>query len=89
MRAIEQVGAEVVCASKVSIAPGDRVRAVIVPLFLETLPLWRELLPGDELRMFEGHRILGIANLVRTTEVDSPLSAAQLHALQARASESR
>jgi hypothetical protein len=84
MTGTEQVGAPVACFSQAGVSPGDRVRAVITPLYLETLPLWRALVPGDELRMFEGHRICGIASLLWTSETKWPLPDAQLHALRER-----
>jgi hypothetical protein len=42
-----------------NIHPGEAARAVLVPLFADKTPAWRDLRPGDELRMYEGARICG------------------------------
>ena len=56
----EQVGAPVFCASSVEVTPGSSARAVIIPLFEGSLPQWRSVRVGDELRMYEGSRICGL-----------------------------
>jgi hypothetical protein len=55
----EQAGALVLGFSQEDIHPGDTVRAVIAPFFFEGVPAWRDIQPGDELRMYEGLHICG------------------------------
>lgn len=45
--------------SRTNIRPGDDVRAVLVPLFIETTWEWQDVQVGDNLRMYEGARICG------------------------------
>jgi hypothetical protein len=57
----EQTAAPVLGFLRVNIQPGENARAVLVPLFPEHVPRWREVQPGDALRMYEGSRICGRA----------------------------
>ncbi len=61
MVGIDQVGAFVLWFGGFPVALGNTTRAVIVPFAPGSLPLWREVRPGDELRMFEGARVCGRA----------------------------
>ena len=54
-----QVGAPVLCFGSTPLHPGDRTRAVIIPLVDLSLPLWEEVKVGDELRMYEGPKVCG------------------------------
>jgi hypothetical protein len=60
----EQTAAPVLGFSRIDIHPGEAVRAVLVPLFPEHVPAWRDVGPADELRMYEGARICGRATVV-------------------------
>lgn len=60
----EQTAAPVLGFSREDIHPGETVRAVIVPLFFGGLPAWKEVGPGDELRMYEGQRICGRGTVI-------------------------
>jgi len=55
----DQTAAPVLGFSRVDIQPGDDVRAVIVALFPVEVPMWRAVVAGDELRMYEGSRVCG------------------------------
>jgi hypothetical protein len=60
----EQAGAPVLGFSREDIRPGETVRAVIAPFFFEGVPAWRDIVPGDELRMYEGRRICGRGTVI-------------------------
>ncbi|MCD4851433.1 hypothetical protein LN996_11480 [Arthrobacter sp. AK01] len=53
----EQTAAPVLGFSRKDIQPGETVGAVLVPLFPDRVPAWRDVQPGDELRMYEGSQI--------------------------------
>ncbi len=54
----EQAGAPVLCWDRDHIAPGETVRAVIVPM---APTVWESVHAGDELVMYEGARVCGWA----------------------------
>ena len=60
----EQTTAPMPGFSRIDIHPEDTARAVLAPLFLERLPAWPDVGPGDEPRMHEGARIRGQATVV-------------------------
>jgi hypothetical protein len=66
-----QAGAPVVCFGRTPIGPGERTRAVIVPLLVD---VWRQVQPGDELQMCEGRRVCGHATVVWVAPTTLPLS---------------
>lgn len=45
------------------LALGETARAVIVPAAPRSLPMWQAVKVGDELRMFEGARLCGVATV--------------------------
>ena len=53
--------------SRSHIHPGEETRAVIVAVLIESVPDWRSVGLGAELRMYEGSRICGRA-IVRWVE---------------------
>lgn len=55
----EQTAGLVFGFSRVNIQPGEDARAVLVALFPEQVPAWRDVQPGDQLRMYEGSRTCG------------------------------
>lgn len=55
----EQAGAPVLAFSSSEVAPGQTVHDVVVPLNLENVPAWLDLVPGYLLRLYEGPRICG------------------------------
>jgi hypothetical protein len=57
----EQVGAPVLSWSQDRVEPGDRVRAVIVPMFPAS---WTTVDAGTKLTMYEGPRVCGHATVV-------------------------
>ena len=63
MTGAEQVGAPVLCFGHYPVRPGDRTRAVIIPLVDLSLEHWRTVAVADELRMFEGPRVCGLATV--------------------------
>jgi hypothetical protein len=65
MAGTDQTGAPLLCSRK--LAPGDRARAVIIPLTDAHMSEWRLLDQGDRLRLFEGPRVCGHA-VVRWSE---------------------
>lgn len=70
----EQTGAPVWRFSVPVLAPGERARAVIVPLFPDVLPRWRaEIVPGVRLPMFEGPRDCGHGTVRWMVETCVPL----------------
>lgn len=61
------------CFGHVPAAPGDRLRAVIVPMFPDEVPGWRDLVAGDPLVMYEGSRVCGRAMATWAVEIgDAP-----------------
>lgn len=72
----DQTGGPVLCSSARQIAPGGTARIVIIPLADESLPLWRQVREGDELRLFEGPRICGLATVIWTAPTRRPVPAA-------------
>jgi hypothetical protein len=78
-----QAGAPVLCSSASQVAPGAAARIVIIPLAGHSLPLWRKVHDGDELRMFEGPRICGHATVLWTASTQRPLPAADQARFQA------
>jgi hypothetical protein len=55
----EQTAGPVLGFSRTNIEPGERTRAILVPLFPEHAPGWLDVEPNDVLRMYEGPRICG------------------------------
>jgi len=55
----DQTAGPVLGFSRTNIRPGEQVRAVLVPLFLDHAPGWLDVEPGDMLRMYEGARVCG------------------------------
>jgi hypothetical protein len=55
----EQTAGPVLGFSRTNIHPGDCARAILVPLFLDHAPDWRDVGQGDDLRMYEGPRLCG------------------------------
>lgn len=60
----EQTAAPVLGFSRENIQLGESARAVIVPLFLDSVPAWAEVRSGDELRMYEGPRVCGVGTVL-------------------------
>jgi hypothetical protein len=79
----DQAGAPVLCSSASQVAPGAAARIVVIPLASHSLPLWRQVHDGDELRMFEGPRICGHATVLWTASTQRPLPAADQARFQA------
>jgi hypothetical protein len=69
MKGKEQIGAGVLWLGTYPVEPGETVRAVVVPLTSKSIPRWRVVAPGDELRLFEGKKVCGLATVewVRST----------------------
>ena len=61
MTGTDQAGAPVRWLQRFPVNLGETVRAVILPLVPGSLHLWRQVEPGDSLRMFEGPRVCGQA----------------------------
>ncbi len=61
MTGTEQVGALVLGLAHFPVLLGETVRAVIVPFAPGSLSMWEQVSVGDELKMFEGPRICGLA----------------------------
>jgi hypothetical protein len=55
----KQTAGPVLGFSQTNIRPGEHVRAILVALFLDHTPGWRDVGPSDVLRMYEGSRICG------------------------------
>ena len=74
MTGTDQVGAFVLWLGQFPVRLGQTVRAAIVPLAPGSLPLWQAVHRGDELRMFEGARVCGLATVewVRPTRRPVP-----------------
>lgn len=45
--------------SREDIHPREAARAVLMPLIPDRVPEWRDVRPGDTVRMYEGSRICG------------------------------
>jgi hypothetical protein len=73
MTGLDQVGGPVLCSSAAQVAPGESARVVIIPLAEQSLPLWRQVHDGDELRMFEGPRVCGLARVQWTEKTRRPV----------------
>ncbi|MDO6144561.1 hypothetical protein [Paenarthrobacter aurescens] len=69
----EQTAAPVLGFSRANLHPGESVRAVIVPLFPEAVPAWSEVLPDDELRMYEGLRLCGVGTVLWAEQATLPM----------------
>jgi hypothetical protein len=72
----------VVGFSKPTVAPGDRVRAVIVALVPHSLPWWEQVEPGAVLPMHEGPRVCGYGTVVWRRSVSLPLTEADTSLVQ-------
>jgi hypothetical protein len=59
----EQTAGPVLGFSRTNVHPGEKVRAIVVPLFVEHYPEWRDVAPGDVLRMYEGSRVCGLGHV--------------------------
>lgn len=57
----EQSAGPILGFSRTDVSPGEDVRAILVPLFVEKVPAWRNVHVGDGLRMYEGWQICGRA----------------------------
>jgi hypothetical protein len=66
----EQEGAPVFSWSQGRVEPGDRVRAVIVPMFPA---IWTTVDAGTKLTMYEGGRVCGHATVVWRTKTIWPV----------------
>lgn len=72
----EQAGAPVLVWGQDWVEPGDQVRAVIVPMYPEA---WQHVAVGDELTMYEGHRVCGVARVIWRSNTDAwPISDSDL-----------
>jgi hypothetical protein len=60
----EQTGAPVLGFARENIAPGESVKAVIVAMFAEEVPLWSAVDEGTELPMYKGNRVCGHARVL-------------------------
>ena len=69
----DQTGAPVLCFGSLPLFPGGTSRAVIVPLVDLSLPLWNEVLVGDEIILCEGARDCGSATVVWIVISERPL----------------
>jgi hypothetical protein len=75
----EQTGAPVFAWSQDRIAPGDHVRAVIVPMYPQH---WEGVDLGAQLTMYEGHRICGLATVVRRFVTRFPIPDVDIQGFQ-------
>ena len=73
MSGTDQVGGFVLWLGHVPVHLGETVRAVVVPFHPGTLQLWRSVQQGDELRMFEGARICGRAEVETVWSTEWPV----------------
>lgn len=73
MEGTDQLGGFVLTVSPFPVDLGETVRAVIVPLYPASMPLWRNLGVGDRLNMFEGPRVCGEATVEVVWETQRPL----------------
>jgi hypothetical protein len=69
----EQTGAPVPGFARNNIAPGERVRAVIVAMYSEEVPLWTGVVEGIDLPMYEGSRVCGHGRVLWRAETKWPL----------------
>ncbi len=70
----DQSGAPVLAFSRDRVLPGERVHAVIVTLFPQTVDQWNvEVEPGVVLPMYEGARVCGHGTVIWRTNVTLPL----------------
>lgn len=69
----EQTGAPVLGFSRENIAPGESVKAVIVAMFSEEVPLWTSVTEGTELPMYEGSRVCGRGRVLWRAATEWPL----------------
>jgi hypothetical protein len=74
MVAPEQTGAPVLCFSQDQIAPGQRIRVVIVPPFPELWPAWNTVDVGAVLPLYEGARVCAVGAVLWTSPITQPLS---------------
>ena len=74
MVAPDQTGAPVLGFDRTQVAPGESVRAVIVPPFPPMIPAWAEVKVGDDLPMYEGPNVCGHGRVLwrRTTVIPIP-----------------
>lgn len=70
----EQTGAPVLCFESFPVQLAVTVRAVLVPLYPQMLPEWKRVAVGDELRMYEGARVCGIATVEWIAPTDNRVS---------------
>lgn len=75
--------APVVGFSRLPVAPGETVRAVITPLWPQSLPVWRAVQVGDVLRMREGARVCGLGTVLHIRDVVLPLAEGEVAAIRA------
>lgn len=73
MEGTDQVGAPLLWMGKEALVPGATARAVIIPLVGNSLRLWRLVESGDELRMFEGAKVCGTAQVEWSEQTEWPL----------------
>lgn len=73
MSGTDQVGAFVLWLSPFPLGRGHTAGAAIVPLDPGSLPLWKQVHVGDELRMFEGPRVCGRATVDKVWVTAVPL----------------
>lgn len=59
----EQTAGPVFGFSQTDIHPGEDTSAILVALFPEHVPAWHDVQVGDTLRMYEGSRICGHAEV--------------------------
>lgn len=55
----DQTAGPVLGFSDMNVRPGERVRAIVVPLFIDHVPEWLDVQLGALLRMYEGSRVCG------------------------------
>ena len=76
MQPPDQAGAPVLAFSGRDVEPGQVVRAVIVPLFPDTLEEWAGVRAGLTLPMYEGSRVCGLGEVLWVRPAGLPLSPA-------------
>jgi hypothetical protein len=59
----DQTAGPVLGFSSTNVHPGDRTRAILVPLFIDHAPQWLDVRPDDVLRMYEGARVCGYGHV--------------------------
>lgn len=59
----EQTAGPVLGFSRTNVLPGDQVRAILVPLFIDHAPEWLDVRPGAVLRMYEGASVCGFGHV--------------------------